>query len=139
MASRSQTDHIDFVTPTSGESSVQHLSLTHLKVDTLLLHQLNMTSHLCDLPTLEDEDAVRVLDSAQPMYNGDGRPHPVPSSLVERRLHQPLPLRVQRACRLVKEQDLRVSDQRPGDSHTLSLAAGEPSPAGANIGPQPFW
>ena len=50
------------------------------------------------------------------------RPHHQP---VQRILHDALALRVKRARRLVKKQDLRVLHNGPGNRHALLLAAGK--------------
>jgi hypothetical protein len=67
--------------------------------------------------------------------NGDGSPLSVLLSLVQRFLDSPLTFRVQRAGRLVQEQNLWVSGQSRGDGDALALAAGEFITAGADFGP----
>ena len=58
--------------------------------------------------------------------------------LIQRDLHQPLVLGVQRAGRLVQQQDRRVADQGPGDGQTLALAARQALAALAQRRVEPF-
>jgi len=55
----------------------------------------------------------------------DGGPLLGRQQVVESLLHDPLGLAVERAGRLVEEQDLRVFDDRPRDRDPLTLAARE--------------
>jgi hypothetical protein len=56
---------------------------------------------------------------------------------LERLLHQPLAFGVERAGRLVEQQDRRVAQQRAGDRDALALPAREPRPALAEEGVEP--
>ena len=63
---------------------------------------------------------VRVLDGRKSVRDGERRA--ALGSLVERRLHNLLGVGVQSGGSLVKEQDLRVAQQRTRDGDTLLLA-----------------
>ena len=86
------------------------------------------------------DDAALVHDH-QPVHGGDGRQavgdgdhglagHQVVELLLDGRLH----LRVERARRLVEDQDRRVLQQHAGDGHALALAAGQLDAALADVG-----
>ena len=76
-----------------------------------------------DLPTVDDDDAVRIAHRAQPVRDDQYR-SPLADSLHVV-LDDALGLVVERARRLVENQDARVADQRPGDGDALALVAGE--------------
>lgn len=70
-----------------------------------------------------DEYDIRVLNGGQTMRN---RNHsPALSRPFKSRLYEPLALRVQRACGLIKEEDPRVADKCASNTDTLPLSAGE--------------
>ena len=76
---------------------------------------------------VEHHDLVRVAHGGQTVR--DHQHGPLGHEPVDRLLHQPLRLGVQRAGGLVEDQDGRVAEQRPGDRDPLPLAAREPGPA----------
>ena len=49
-----------------------------------------------------------------------------PVDLLQKLQNLARDLRIQRTCRLVAEQNLRISRQRSGDCHPLPLSAGQP-------------
>ena len=82
-----------------------------------------MGSALGDPPVVEDEDAVGVADGAQAVRDEEARARA--HDALERALHDRLALGVERARRLVEDQDPRVLQQRARDGQALPLAAGE--------------
>jgi hypothetical protein len=67
---------------------------------------LHAASHLDDAPAAHDGDLVGVADGAQPARDHDGRALRLGHDLVQRRLHDPLALVVQRARRLVEHRSV---------------------------------
>ena len=78
----------------------------------------------------------KLLQRGQPVRNGDHRA-PVHQP-VERRLDRPLALAVQRAGRLIQQQDRRVLQQRARDRQALALAARQLDAAIADDGGEAF-
>src|SRR3954454_16906111 len=70
-------------------------------------HELVPRAALGDAPVLEHDDLVGVADGRQAVGDGDRRA--ALRELVERRLHRALGLVVQRAGRLVEDEDRRVA------------------------------
>ncbi len=100
----------------------QTLQLHQLEISSLTLQELVVFPALYHLAPIQDVNYVGVLDGAEPMRHDDRGP--TPSRSVERRLHDLFGLRVERRGCLVEQQDLRVSDESPGDGDTLLLTAG---------------
>src|SRR4051812_5409656 len=81
--------------------------------------QLLVRAALDDPALLKDEDAVGVADGAQPVRDDEARPpHHQPAQGL---LHEPFALTVERAGRLVEDEDLRVLQDCAGDAHALPL------------------
>ena len=100
-----------------------------------------MPQELLVRPDLDDAAAVH---HHQPVEDGDGRQavgdgdHRAPFHQgVERLLDRRLDLGVERAGRLVEDQDRRVLEDQPGDRDALALAAGELHAALADVGVVP--
>jgi hypothetical protein len=72
---------------------------------------------------VEDDDLVGVADGRQAVGDRDRRP--ALREAVERLLDESLGLGVERAGRLVEDQDRRVAEDRASDRDPLLLAAGE--------------
>ena len=86
-----------------------------------------MGPRLDELPAVEDEDAVGVHHGVEAVGDGDDRA--ILPDALERAVEGRLGRRVERARRLVEQEQLGVAHQRPGDAHALALAAREPPPA----------
>ena len=96
------------------------------------MYQFFMCAALDNLPVADHEDLVRREDRAQPVGDQDARP--LLDQRVDRRLDGRLGDGIQRARRLVEDQQRRVLQQRPGDGDPLLLTAGELQPAvAANV------
>ena len=72
---------------------------------------------------VEDHDRVGVQHRRQPVRDDDRR-GPL-HDLLDRLAHQALRLAVERARRLVEDEDGRAADHRPRDGDPLALAAGQ--------------
>lgn len=96
-----------------------------------------MRSCLHDAPRIKHIDDIRLLDRAESV--GDRNRRAPLRGRVERRLHNLLALRVERAGGLVEEEDLGVSDQCAGDCNTLLLASGEEGTLGPADCRETFW
>ena len=91
-----------------------------------------MPARLDDAAVVEHDDLVGVADGREPVRDRDRRPSL--GEPVERLLHEPLGLGVERARRLVEHEDRRVAQDRPRDRDPLLLAAGEAVAALADDG-----
>ncbi|KAK1241728.1 hypothetical protein MKX07_007551 [Trichoderma sp. CBMAI-0711] len=91
-----------------------------------------MTPPLQQLALAQHENDIRILHRRQPMRDNHHRP--ALAGPLKGRLDKLLALRVERASRLVEQQDVRVADERAGDGDALLLAARERDAAGANVG-----
>ncbi len=78
---------------------------------------------LDDAAVVEDDQVVHGRDRTQPVR--DDQRGPALHQLPQRLLHEGLALGVQRAGRLVEEQDGRVAQDRPGQCDPLTLPARE--------------
>ena len=87
---------------------------------------------LDDAALVEHQDAVGVADRGEAV--GDHEGGAALHDLVERRLQLALGRGVERARRLVEDQDRRVLEERAGDRQALALAAGERAAALADDG-----
>src|SRR5690348_12290153 len=85
--------------------------------------QLGVRAALDDAPPFEHDDLVGVTDRRQAVRDRDGRA--ALGQAVERLLHGALGLVVQRARRLVEDEDGWVSQDGARDRDALLLAAGE--------------
>src|SRR5262245_1417882 len=81
---------------------------------------------------LEDQDAACVPDGGEPVRDHEGRAafHDLGECSLDFRLGQ----RVERASRLVENEDGRVLDQRPRNRQPLTLAPGEQASPLARVG-----
>src|SRR5690606_35941044 len=123
-----------FVEPSfRRRSRVRHheLSAGKLGKPAALLHQLVKTALLHDPPVVKYKDTIGVAHSREPVRDNECRA--ALHHLVERRLHLRLRRRIERARRLVENEDRWVLQQRSGDRDTLALAAGKLTPALADI------
>nr|ACR35398.1 unknown [Zea mays] len=98
--------------------------------------EVGVAAVLHDPPVLHDRDAVHPSDRRQPVRHQDGGP-PLHQPL-QRLLQHALRLRVQRARRLVQQQDGRVLEHRPGDGDPLLLPARQLHAPLADRGPVPI-
>ena len=83
-------------------------------------------------PLVEHDQPVHRRDGRQPVRDGDHRlaRHQPVEALLDRRLD----LRIERARRLVEDEDRRVLEEDAGDGDALALAAGELRAALADMG-----
>ena len=99
-------------------------------------HQLVEGPALDDAAALEHQDAGGVADGGEPVRDHEGGA--AFHHLGERGLHLGLGQRVERARRLVENEDRRILEQRARDREALALAAGEQPAAFAGIGLEAF-
>ena len=87
------------------------------------MDQILMSAPLHDLPVPDDQDLIRRQDGGQPMGDQDG------GALLNQRINGGLNGGfgdgVQGGGGLVKDQQRRVLQQRPGDGNSLLLPAGK--------------
>lgn len=88
-----------------------------------------MRSLLDHLSTNKHANHIRFLNRTQPMRNRNGSPSL--RSLIQCGLYNLLALAVQRASRLIEQQNLRIPNQRASNRNTLLLTTGEESALGA--------
>src|SRR6516225_11951342 len=81
---------------------------------------------------LENQDSRRISNGRQPM--GDDKGGAPLHHFVERSVDLGLGNRVERACRLIENQDRRILEQRAGDRQPLPLAARQHPPTLAGVG-----
>lgn len=70
-----------------------------------------------------DEYDIGILNGGQPMRNRDHSP--ALSRSFKSRLHEPLAVRVERACGLVEQEDPRVANECASNADTLPLSTRE--------------
>ena len=92
-------------------------------IDAFPLQQLPVRSGIAQFAAVENDDIVRPHHHRQPVRNDDHRPLPADHPQV--RPDQLFALRVQRAGRLVENQNARIGQQSAGDRQPLPLAAGQ--------------
>ena len=83
-------------------------------------------------PASMHHDLVRIAHRREPV--GDDEGGAAPHQLADGVLHQALGFRIERAGRLVEQQDRRVLQEGAGERDALALAAGEAPAAGADDG-----
>mmetsp|Transcript_32921 Transcript_32921/g.63413 ORF Transcript_32921/g.63413 Transcript_32921/m.63413 type:complete len:466 (+) Transcript_32921:2663-4060(+) len=127
------------------------LALAALVLLLLLLRQLVEAATLTDgeqlvvgaaldhLALVHDGDLVGVADRREAVGDGDGRPLPLGHERVERLLDHALARSVERARRLVEEQDGRLAHERARNRHALLLPAGELATALAHLRAVAVW
>src|SRR5262249_59577168 len=81
---------------------------------------------------MEHQDAAGVANGGESMRDDEGRA--AFHHLGQRRLDSGLGQRVERARRLVENEDWRILEQRPRDRQTLALSAGEQASAFTDVG-----
>src|SRR5262249_11800388 len=87
------------------------------------LDQLVVAAVLDHAPAVDGDDAVAAAYGGQPVRDND---HGAPlADLLHAVLDDALALVIERARRLIKDQNAWIGDQRPGDGHPLPLATGE--------------
>mmetsp|Transcript_25811 Transcript_25811/g.85022 ORF Transcript_25811/g.85022 Transcript_25811/m.85022 type:complete len:230 (+) Transcript_25811:3777-4466(+) len=74
-----------------------------------------------------------MLDCREAVCNGDRRPLVLRHDTVQRRLHHPLPGRIQRRRRLVQQQHRRLANDGASNRHPLLLAARKHASAEAHL------
>src|SRR5919201_4817 len=85
--------------------------------------QLLVPAALDDPAVVQHDDLIGLAHGREPVRDRNRRP-PLREP-VERRLHEPLGLGVERARRLVEDENRRVAENRPRDRDPLLLAAPE--------------
>ena len=91
-----------------------------------------MGALLHDPATVHHHDPVRLAHGGEPVR--DDQRGPPAHHVAERFLHQPLALRVERAGRLVEQEDRRIAQDRASDRESLLLPAGQARAVLAQIG-----
>src|SRR4030095_2895461 len=100
-----------FVTPTGGEQRL-------------------VVAALDDLSIFQDQDLIRAANGREAVCNDKGR---TPfTQRAQTLLNQGFAFAVQARGRLIQDQNLRVGQQRAGNSHALSLTAGKLNPSFAD-------
>src|SRR5688572_23619591 len=87
------------------------------------VHELFVRAVLDDAATLENENAIRVLDGREPVRDDEHRASG--EQALDGLLDESLALGVERRRRLVENQDRWVGEERAGDRDALPLATGE--------------
>src|SRR6266545_6510033 len=137
----SQTSRIDRIAGTIGKSSWTalrtrvkpdstsgpELQVVESAVQTVRRQQVTVASALHDATLRQHDDEIGVLHGREPV--GDHEDGAVRHQPLDRLLHQPLGLRVERAGGLVEYQDRRIAQQGARDRDALPLPAAEPGPA----------
>src|SRR5579883_2132329 len=88
---------------------------------TTSLDELIVGAVLHDAAGVDDEDAVAISDGCEPVRDEDGGPSA--EALVERVLDELFAHGVERARRLVEDEDVRIGQERAGDGQALALTA----------------
>src|SRR5215510_14685666 len=88
---------------------VAQLQAVERGVASALAQQLVVAAGFRDRPVLDDEDAVGVDYRMQAMRDHDGRPPA--TEMLDRALHLPFGLGIERRRRLVEQDDRRVLEQ----------------------------
>ena len=100
--------------------SAHRLQLDHVSVHAVgALHELVVGALLDDAALVHHGDDVGRLHGREAVRNRE--PGPAGANAVQRLLHEPLALRVQRRRGLVQQQDPWAAQQRPGDGDSLLL------------------
>ena len=115
-----------------SERRVLQVAGHQLGVAAVQREQLLVGAALDQAAVVEDHDLLGVADGREPV--GDRDRGPALRQLVERGLHRPLGLGVQRAGGLVEDEHGRVAQDRAGDRDALLLAAREAVAALADDG-----
>ena len=110
----------------------QTLQIDQFEIPPSIPQQLIMRPMFDDASLIENVNHIRLLNRAQTMGDGDGRPTLRRS--VESRLHDLLRFRVERRRGFVEEEDFRVAEKGAGDGDALLLAAGEHAAFAADDG-----
>src|SRR5882757_196137 len=112
-----------FVDLARGFGGVFLLAAPHIGIEAVARQKLAVPAAFGDTAAVEDDDLVGIDDGRQAMgdhYRGAAAAH-----LFERALDFLLGAGVERAGRLVEQQDLRVLEDGTGDRHPLLRAAGQ--------------
>jgi len=97
------------------------LLVPEVAVDVAAFDEVGMAPDVVDLAALEDEDRIALTsDDSRCERSSSSDPRRFGARLA---LTMASLLRIERAGRLVEDQDARVGDQRPGDRQALALAA----------------
>ena len=91
------------------------------RVATAGLDQRVVGAVLDQAAVIERDDAIRGPHGREPVCDDENRSPP--GDFLHVLLDNALALIVERARRLVEDEDARVRDQRAGNGHTLALAA----------------
>ena len=114
---------------TSSRAAVAtpELQLREPRVQRARGEQLRVRAARDDAAVIHDDDTVGLLHGGQPVRDDDRRA--LRHELFERLLHEQLALRVERARRLVEQQDRRILENRARDRDALPLPARQPRAA----------
>src|SRR4051812_6091106 len=97
------------------------LAAPHVGVEAVLHQQLGVTAAFGDPAAIEHDDLVGVDDGGEAMGDHDGGA--AAAHLFQRALDLLLGAGVERAGRLVEQQDVRILENGAGDRHPLFFAA----------------
>src|SRR5208337_901463 len=112
--------------------SCHELAFRELSEMSAEMHELVEAAALDDAAACEYEDAVGVADGREPVRDHEGGA--ALHHLGKRRLHARFGERIERAGRLVQDENRGILKERAGDREALALAAGEQPAAFAGIG-----
>ena len=102
----------------------QALAADQSGIQTVMIQQSSVTSAFYRAALMHDHHLIGVTHRGKPVRDHDrGTALPQPR---ERHLDGCLALRVERAGRLVEQQDARIAQQRARQGHPLPLAARQP-------------
>src|ERR1043165_1106793 len=137
----SQTSSTERIAGTIGKSSLTafrtsvkpdsmsgpELEVVQAPIQSVGGEQISMRAALDDAALGQHDDEVGVLHRREAM--GDHEHGPVCHQAIDRFLHQPLRLGVERAGRFVENQNRWIAQQRARDRDALALAARQPRAA----------
>src|SRR5258708_3737245 len=100
-----------------------HLEIVKTRVSSVPRQKIFVNTFLNDHPSFEDHDAVGKSRDGKTMRNNDSGPRG--GGVAERFHHRMFCRGVQAAGRLVKYENRRITQDRPGDCNSLLLSAGQ--------------
>src|SRR5436305_2190944 len=102
-------------------SEVPVLLMPEAAVDVAAVEQFLVRADVVNAAALEDEDRIRIHQRGEAVRDDDEGAALRDAQQVG--VDDRLAVRIERARRLVEDQDARIADQRPGDRETLPLPA----------------
>ena len=108
-----------------------------MSVEAALRGQFRVAALFHHLTLIKHDDAVGLQHGGETM--GDDDSGAVGHQAIQCQLHQALGFRIERARRLVQQQQRGIPQDGPGDGDALALAAGQAHATLAEIGIEPLW